>query len=1101
MARDVTRIFTETALLLRENQRLLKQVILGLPRIDAGARMRAALGEPPEGGGGGGAGGSEFSSAVSRELRAFREAAEALEGLFKALPTPRRAAAAADAIAAFSDALAEMSSPSRLAALKEYASLAKTAQAAELAKLRRKELDVRGPLLREQAFEKMARRTQRYGFALDRLEGVVEGLRRANAGGAYIRTPAAESGPSRASEHPSPPSLPPQLQLLSELVTLRENAPLVREYLGAEFASLGVPAGSGTREQRARFEALADELSRALGELGEKAGGVASLLEQPFVAQEERQRILQLAEEALKAKAQGAIPPTLQQQLIRAVTEAIVRGAAKAFGDLSSPTLAATTLSRGEPASAPGLSPSEFDMTAVGGRGGSGMSLGGVGLALLAEAGGALPGSVGRLARRMAPFALRVRLSTGGRGGAGGTGGVGGGEGGAGGMGWLPLGLGLAAVGELVGLGVKGFGMATQEGMTLSPVWRMLGGRTDLGLFMHNVNTAGARYGFLPMESAQAMAQLASMTGRAAPIMNALTSLMGLSRGMGIDLSQVVGGYGSLVQAGAFQTQRATPKEFARLIGEAVAQAQMQGRQGEVLQALLQATNQVSTVLAGVPWKSILGVQAALNASGIQPLMGLSGANVLQQISQGMASPGLGPAGQLLNLRLLQRPGMNFFQLLFSANAGAYFTPPGSKLSNAALLLGRFASLLGVTPGQFNPKASFYPKTKQAGLAEVLFSGIYGIPYSYAGALLYAVSKNPQLFTQATQQLSSLYGGMGNVPLSALSVVSPLVGAKQALLAHRPGQALQLLQAAAYSVMGVGGSLNVKGVGSLQQIAAAKHLSPSQIASAISAINQYVKQNPVQFMTSSEQLMQYQAEALSTLVNLGKTELTVLEAIAQVLGARWQKTSLPPSPIQAPTPHGKTVIPTWTAPVSTSAVAKRIAEVARKDGIPPNIALAVAMQESSLGRASSNVMQVQGMDKAPWYKSVDVGVKMLAQYWRETHHNLAETLAAYNMGASILQYFKEHGGYSIANMIAFSNAHRPHIPFTSIPIPGTVYGDPYYVQHVERYLHMKLQGTSTTPIHLHIHDSRGAVRTHKVTHHKLPNAKPEVRYAGVRAGR
>jgi hypothetical protein len=73
---------------------------------------------------------------------------------------------------------------------------------------------------------------------------------------------------------------------------------------------------------------------------------------------------------------------------------------------------------------------------------------------------------------------------------------------------------------------------------------------------------------------------------------------------------------------------------------------------------------------------------------------------------------------------------------------------------------------------------------------------------------------------------------------------------------------------------------------------------------------------------------------------------------------------------------------------------------------------------------------------------------MLGSYLKQTGGDIPTSLAMYNMGPGIKKYFDQHGGYSLANMQAFSRAHGGN---------GTGkghwhgYGDPWYVENVLRY--------------------------------------------------
>jgi soluble lytic murein transglycosylase-like protein len=93
-------------------------------------------------------------------------------------------------------------------------------------------------------------------------------------------------------------------------------------------------------------------------------------------------------------------------------------------------------------------------------------------------------------------------------------------------------------------------------------------------------------------------------------------------------------------------------------------------------------------------------------------------------------------------------------------------------------------------------------------------------------------------------------------------------------------------------------------------------------------------------------------------------------------------------------------------------------------------------------------MQVNGLYGKGASASIDTGSSMLGSYLKQTGGDIPTSLAMYNMGPGIKKYFDQHGGYSLANMQAFSRAHGGN---------GTGkghwhgYGDPWYVENVLRY--------------------------------------------------
>lgn len=121
-----------------------------------------------------------------------------------------------------------------------------------------------------------------------------------------------------------------------------------------------------------------------------------------------------------------------------------------------------------------------------------------------------------------------------------------------------------------------------------------------------------------------------------------------------------------------------------------------------------------------------------------------------------------------------------------------------------------------------------------------------------------------------------------------------------------------------------------------------------------------------------------------------------------------------------------------------------INKYAAQEGIDPALVKAVAMQESTLGKASNNVMQVNGMSNSTPEESIKKGTQMLADLLKKTNGDINKALSAYNMGPGVLNYFNKNGGYSVENMQGFSNYQKNKHGYR-------IYGDPDYVNHVLRY--------------------------------------------------
>lgn len=117
---------------------------------------------------------------------------------------------------------------------------------------------------------------------------------------------------------------------------------------------------------------------------------------------------------------------------------------------------------------------------------------------------------------------------------------------------------------------------------------------------------------------------------------------------------------------------------------------------------------------------------------------------------------------------------------------------------------------------------------------------------------------------------------------------------------------------------------------------------------------------------------------------------------------------------------------------------------ASKYGVDPNLITAVAMQESSLGKAGKNVMQVNGMNNSAPEQSIDVGSRMLSGYLKQTG-NLEWSLAMYNMGPGIYTWAKNNGISDPRQAMAqFSEYQKQKNGYK-------IYGDPNYIDNVLRY--------------------------------------------------
>lgn len=127
------------------------------------------------------------------------------------------------------------------------------------------------------------------------------------------------------------------------------------------------------------------------------------------------------------------------------------------------------------------------------------------------------------------------------------------------------------------------------------------------------------------------------------------------------------------------------------------------------------------------------------------------------------------------------------------------------------------------------------------------------------------------------------------------------------------------------------------------------------------------------------------------------------------------------------------------------AYSTQITNSANKYGVDPNFVAAVAKQESDLGNASQNVMQVNGMDNSSPSDSIDSGAMMLSNYMNQTNGNKEWSLAMYNMGPGILSWAQQN------NISDPKEAMQQFSTYMQQQHGYSGYGDPNYIDHVMRY--------------------------------------------------
>ncbi len=364
------------------------------------------------------------------------------------------------------------------------------------------------------------------------------------------------------------------------------------------------------------------------------------------------------------------------------------------------------------------------------------------------------------------------------------------------------LGGGLAATGvgaAALGVGYvasnvrQGWSTYLQQGTAFSALSKTLG---TLG---ESFNTLRTQVDATSRGFAESVPTITAATQAIAPytgnigtrgLTHLMTASQGLAFSMGLNPVSTAQAFGQAAQVGILGTGgsvgQMSGNQFAALIANATAAGSMQGRQGQVLAAMLSVSQQLAAQLGHAPNANLLAsIMTSLNSSGSPVLQGTMGAQVLGSINQGIISPGGGSAFQQAAYQALN---------------------PNNKLSYAQERLLQAQGINGVNP-----------TTGVSNFAAELHYYMRNLP---GGKVQYQRDKYGRIATTQSANAAMIMGvGMHLTQPQALAVMEAFSGKSLSQVNHTQQLAAALGPTALSTLIKKGG------IGILGDIANAQHVS------------------------------------------------------------------------------------------------------------------------------------------------------------------------------------------------------------------------------------------------------------------------------------
>ena len=336
-------------------------------------------------------------------------------------------------------------------------------------------------------------------------------------------------------------------------------------------------------------------------------------------------------------------------------------------------------------------------------------------------------------------------------------------------------GLGAAAlgVGFMASQTRRGWSNYMAQGTAFSAISKTVG---TLG---ESFNTLRARVDATSTGLAESLGTITAATQATVPyvgnvgtrgLTRQMTASQGLAFSMGLNPVNAAQAFGQAAQIGVLPTGgsvgRMAPAQFAALIANATNTGTMQGRQGQVLSAMLSVSQQIAQQLGQAPNEKLLAsIMTNLNQSGNPMLQGTMGAQVLGSINQGIQNPGLGNAGALASYQALNPNGrLGYFQTKFLQAQGLSGTNPLSGVSNFAAELGYFQKMLPGGTVRFTHGRYGSLPTEQTASVSALLGQMWGLSQPQSLNVLKAFNGQTLSTVNRTTQLAQKWGGPQALP-------------------------------------------------------------------------------------------------------------------------------------------------------------------------------------------------------------------------------------------------------------------------------------------------------------------------------------------------
>ncbi len=301
-----------------------------------------------------------------------------------------------------------------------------------------------------------------------------------------------------------------------------------------------------------------------------------------------------------------------------------------------------------------------------------------------------------------------------------------------------------AVAGGILDFGVSSFNQWKTQGLALSDISKQsLSAGDSLTKFMNAVDAAGQALGYLPAQVAAVANILSPALGNIGTqgLVNAVQQTLGFSRTYGLSATNVAQAMASAAQMGlTIGPNSVSQQKLLALVGNMTYQGGMQGRTGQVLSALLSTMQNIegtSVVPSGL-W-NVASQLTALSAAGggnVRGLQGAAGAQLLSQVASGIANPGLGAAGQMLEYQSLGLGG--WYRTQFAQQMGPGYVLPSGPYKGTSVLQADINGLQRIFgKAQIGSAASgFAGLTHGSRVLESVIGNMWGISMPQAGALL-----------------------------------------------------------------------------------------------------------------------------------------------------------------------------------------------------------------------------------------------------------------------------------------------------------------------------------------------------------------------------